>query len=394
MAAPLVDTFKVDDGTVVDGAVSSPVVPVTGVAPTGSTLAITGGPVCGDGHLCYFKPGSPFGLVTIKTSFAQSKPVSGIGSAQAFGAVTTTITRVPQSKAVVGIGSAQAFGIVTRIIGGVISSSSGVPSAQAFGLIATKTKVAVVVAGVGSAQAFGSLRVAFVLHVSGLGSAQSFGAPVFRTGFTKPVAGLGSAQAFGMPLPVWLQAFQVAGIGSAQAFGALTIKGSIKPQAGGVPSAQAFGAIFVVYRQPVPVAGLGSAQAFGTTEAGMRAYLVWLHDAPCTSSPASAILNEFLVGQAVVGGRPFDVPASEFDLDLALSDCLTPDWEICGDGSISGDGSLCGGVGYLMLATECLTGAQTILDQFLVGEKMVGETIFVHAPPPTLVLDLQPAGSL
>lgn len=209
------------------------------------------------GPSCDFGP-DPFNEVLAPAaSSPQSSILVGLGSAQAFGAITAV--GGPVSVVVTGLGSAAQFGAIKA---NIAFSVVGLGSAQQFGLISLKFQVpslasaaafgvpqeniAFFVAGLGSAQAFGTVTASLGgtnqnVSATGLATAQAFGTPTPSPGgVTVTVTGLGSAKAFGVPQENI--AFFVAGLGSAQAFGTITFT------TGGVT---------------ISVTGLGSAQAFG-----------------------------------------------------------------------------------------------------------------------------------
>jgi hypothetical protein len=120
-----------------------------------------------------------------------------------------------------GLGSAQAFGAPTTVPGGVTTAVTGLGSAQSFGTL--KLNIAFSVTGLGSAQAFGSPTMApggVVVTPTGLASAKAFGVPQENIAFT--IGGLGSAQSFGAPGVTTSgggQAVSASGLASAGAFG-------------------------------------------------------------------------------------------------------------------------------------------------------------------------------
>lgn len=275
-----------------------PVVPVTGVYPSGTTLSITGQVVAGDGHLVGGIAGWQFGTPTV---IVGPPPVAlgGVPTAQQFGALTlqtaVTVTvpgldtdpaylgletsghiltedgsgallleaqpvskfGVPTFKSgvlVPGVASAQAFGVpTTRFIQTVV----GPGSAQAFGALTFSTRRTVVVPGVPSAQAFGSARVAFSVNILGVNSAQSFGALRITFGQVVPVQGV-------LPYGPTIYSITnevICGDGHlvgwkgspSEQFGHVTIRtGPVTVAVGGIGSAQAFGAVlaYVVYIRP------------------------------------------------------------------------------------------------------------------------------------------------
>src|SRR3954464_15274259 len=80
------------------------------VYPPGFIKSICGGPLCGDGHVLLGLRSGQFGTVTIAVSSAQSKAVTGLSSAAAYGTVTTKAVFV---RTVSGLGSPQSFGTLT-----------------------------------------------------------------------------------------------------------------------------------------------------------------------------------------------------------------------------------------------------------------------------------------
>jgi len=302
------------------------IVQVPSVFPPLTDLSITNTVICGDGSLCGGNPGNQFGPITVVATSGQSRQVAGIGSAQAFGAITVkAVTRTT----VAGLGSAQAFGAISFRTT-VTVALTGLGSAQAFGAVVAKSTFTRQVAGIPSAQAFGTVTITktVTVPVAGVGSAQAFS--MLRFAFRLPILGVGSAQAFGT-VKANLR-FALAGIPTAQAFGAVTVRTGSRVTVPGVPSAQAFGAIRPSYGVNVP--GVGSAQAFGLVQIGLvtrvavegvpsaqafgavKALITWIAPIPCT------------------------------DVALEASQCLIEDAylidSICGL-VICGDGHLCGG---------------------------------------------------
>jgi hypothetical protein len=263
-------------------------VSVSGVPPTGYVRTITNQAISGQ-KITGGRRVGVFGTVTPTFSLPQSVPVSGVASAQAFGAPTvkTAITRAPTGvssaqafgtptvkasflRTVAGVPSAQAFGLVLPQVAGK-TSVPGVASAQSFGAITFRlTGVPVSVAGVPSAQAFGKLGLKFT--VTGIPSAQQFGS--INLLYRAPVGGVASAQQFGVPST--LRSFTVPGVLSAQAFGVARALYVVQPA--GLASAQRFG---ILTGRPgrviLALAGLPSEQAFGAAHIAN----VWISPLPC-----------------------------------------------------------------------------------------------------------------
>ena len=176
----------------------------------------------------------------------------------------------PQTVSVTGLGSQQAFGAVTPVPGPVSVPISGLASQQAFGTITpVPGPVTVPVSGLVSEQAFGAVTASgsgLVASVPGLASEQAFGAVTIHGSVVVAVAGLASQQAFGAVTPVpGPIAVSVAGLASEQAFGSVHAGGNLNVPVAGLASAQAFGAVTpFVGPVTVPVPGLGSEQAFGS----------------------------------------------------------------------------------------------------------------------------------
>ena len=376
---------------------------VPSVWPSGTTVTITGAATTGLATTGATLPPVQFGTPTTRLGGPpQTVVVIGLNSAQAFGAI-----QVAQGRPVSAVNSAQAFGVpapkaVFRLAVGSVST------AQTFGTPTIKTVVQTGAGGVPSAQAFGSVTVHTQIRVTptSVTSAQSFGAIVTRTGFSQAVPGLGSAQAFGVPHPTWPQWLTVAALGSAQSFGSPTITGAIKTPSLGVPSAQAFGVPWIRFAQHATPPGLDSAQQFGTFFfVGTK----WLWDLHCTGtpfasitdptticgtghvcggysfnpeydtcygSPAPALLDQFLCGNAVVGGPGFTPEL----------DCIEPQDAITGI-PICGDGHVCGGLGFLN-SFLCIDSGP-ILNTFLCGQRTIGQQ-HIESLPPAYVLDLDP----
>jgi hypothetical protein len=116
----VVGSFKV--GTrLVTGSQAKP------VYPPGFVASICGAVICGDGHVLLGTPSGQFGTPVVVVNVNVGVPVSGLGSAQAFG---TSLVKAS----------------IVRLVGGV-------PSAQAFGVF--KINQRFTIPGLGSAQAFG-----------------------------------------------------------------------------------------------------------------------------------------------------------------------------------------------------------------------------------------------
>jgi len=361
---------------------------ITGQATTGQ--ATTGGSLVSGW----------FGSLTFKTIYPQTIPVSGVASAQSFGAIKlalkfgpggvpsaqafgTPTIKTAISRSVGSVSSAQAFGALT-IKSAIAKSVTGVSSAQSFGTPTTKAVIVKPVAGVGSAQSFGSLTIKTVVKTGpgGVPTAQAFGTITPKATVTRTVTGLGSAQAFGAITTRTGFTKPVPGLGTAQAFGTVSARTVITVQVGGVPSAQAFG-VFIP-GQRVQVGGVASAQAFGVPDA----YIAWIEDTDCVDLD--------LVG------------ISCSDDDLGEITCVEPQETICGV-PITGDGHVCGGIS-VMWELDCIDtwpGAEggthgAILNEFLVGdgtllgsESTVGgkeEGYFLDNLPPAVELDLEEVG--
>src|SRR5262245_52884605 len=111
----------------------------------------------------------PLSTRTIVGTFKVGTRKVGWSTANQFGTVRAINVYVAG-----GVGSAQAFGTPTILKGAVSRSVTGVPSAQAFGAITIKAVRVVAVSGRGSAQAFGIVSVSTTGKVSpaGVPSAQ------------------------------------------------------------------------------------------------------------------------------------------------------------------------------------------------------------------------------
>lgn len=190
-------------------------------------------------------------LVTpVKVSGGVTQAVTGLASAQAFGALT------PKAS-------------ITKLVGGV-------SSAQAFTAPLAVPKTTVPVSGLGSAQAFGTLKTNQRFAVGGLGSAQQFGTPLPKAGFpqTVSVAGIDHGHTFLHIVGTKLVGQELVGfhVLDEYLFGRPGFK--IRFQISGLGSAQAFGRPGLAVW--IPVLGLGSAQAFGQP----YVYRSYLHDLP------------------------------------------------------------------------------------------------------------------
>lgn len=350
---PLVDTFVVNDGTVVDG--SAGISGVFGVPVVAITLPSTNVPVSG------VATAQSFGVPTIRT--AVSKPAGGVPTAQAFGtptikgAITRTVGAVssaqtfgsvtlaqtggPQTAAVSGKTSAQAFGsLAFRVTLG----SGGVLSAQAFGTPTPKAVITRTVTGLGSAQSFGAItpKATITRQVAGLGSAQAFGTSavtvkgppqtvvvpgVYPFGYTvtavsttgQVVSGDGhlvgggvasTAAQFGVPTLATGSFSTTTSVGStpsAAAFGVVTIRAAITRGVTGIGSAQAFGAVTAVNvagSQTKAVTGVGSAQAFGALTAKPPTQIVQVPGLQQVASWGLSITGQVITGDGhlVLGG--------------------------------------------------------------------------------------------
>lgn len=128
----IVGTFVVDDGHVVDGTSAAQfgtptvrvaqTVQVPGLAPFGFVASITGGVISGDGHVVFGASIGQFGQITINPGVTV-RLASGVPSAQAFGLVNPV-----RITAVLGVPSAQRFGTISLKF-----FVFGVPSAALFG---------------------------------------------------------------------------------------------------------------------------------------------------------------------------------------------------------------------------------------------------------------------
>lgn len=361
-------------------------VQVPGCYPPGFVASICGVTLCGT-NVALGTPGTQFGTVTAKFGSPQSKAVTGVSSAQAFGAIKTNLGRP-----VGGVPSAQAFGVpsakatITRAVGGV-------SSAQALGAPTIKTTVRPGVGSVPSAQAFGTVTPIVtgggtqIVAVAGRGTAQAFGTPTVKATFKVAPAGLGSAQAFGSVTAIAVappQTKVVSGVASAQAFG--TVRSRLSAPVGGVPSAQAFGVPRT--RVSFTVGSVGSAQAFGTPHAitvqrltvpGVESAQafgepwvghLYLHPAKCLSSPNPAICGLAICGETVCGGASYTDESDSIDMLLAG---ISEQFE------------------DLVVAACLQSPVPAICGLVLCGEAVCGGHSFTTASVP-LVLDLQPSG--
>jgi hypothetical protein len=306
---------------------SAVTVSIPAVYPSGSLVSITGQATCGDGHVAGGIAASQFGTITTRLGGPpQTQAVTGIPSPQAFGTIKTA-----QTRPVSAVNSAQAFGVPTPKATRTLAVN-GVPSAQSFGAVTIKTAVRPGVGGVPSAQAFGAptIRVFQQIVVGAVPSAQSFGAATIKAVITRTVGGVSSAQVFGTVLTKTAIGVGGIGVNSAQAFGAITLRTA---------------------PVTIPVQGLHSAQSFGTEFfVGTK----WLWDVHCIGTPDASICGEVICGDGhVCGGYSFDPPLPPpsdlplvdtpiTDLDLELLVCLgAKDMPICGL-VVCGE-SICGG---------------------------------------------------
>jgi hypothetical protein len=175
----------------------------------------------------------------------------GVPSAQSFGAVYAW-TPQPQYAPVTGLVSAQAFGAV-----GTRQTLGGVSSAAAFGAVDAHASIVVPVQGFDPWFYTATIVGQTISGQKLCGGAYAYGDPFGNIRILQSFAlgGVASAQAFGAVRP--LNILRLVGISSAQTFGPLTIL---------------VGPVFI------PAQGLASAQAFGAT----WAYKVWLRDLICS----------------------------------------------------------------------------------------------------------------
>lgn len=349
----------------------------------------------GDGHVTGGLAGTLFGTITPVVTTAQTRSISGVPSAQAFGTIKAALQfgpgyvpsaqafgaitiRTAVSRSIGGVSSAQAFGLFT-LKSVLVRSIGGVPSAQAFGTITPKTTVAKPTGGVPSAQAFGTITVKTVrtVAIGGVPSAQQFGTVTVLATYRVPLLGVGSAQAFGAIVTRSGFTKAIPGVPSAQAFG--VIKAAYLVSIPGVPSAQQFSTPSAAQRFVVP--GVPSAQAFGLIDA----YIVYIEDLPCVDEDLGpldcltdvnpTILNEFLCGQALLAGAITYIDALPSEEPLYLDEILclgTHDMPICGYPSptVQVPLTICGNPGVIC----------------------GGENRYIHPQPPVYDFDLEPAG--
>ena len=161
VADTTVGRFLVGDAHLATGSQADP------VYPPGFIASICGGPVCGDGHVCFGVPSGQFGTVAAKN--VARVTVGGVGSAQQFGSLTFRVT-----AAAGGVTTAQQFG-VPLAAGKITAAVGSVGSAQSFGALTVKAVVARAVGAVASAQAFGTVTFRVTATSGGVPSAQQFG---------------------------------------------------------------------------------------------------------------------------------------------------------------------------------------------------------------------------
>jgi hypothetical protein len=224
--------------------------------------------------------------------------------------------------------------------------------------------------------------------VIGIGSAQSFGA--VKTAFTRQVGGVSTAQSFGVPHP--RVSLTVSGVGSAQAFGTIVASTSQHIALFGVSSAQAFGLVtaFVDWLHDLvcvysPSEAICDNPTICGTEGLVCGGTSYIDDLDCISSSDPAVLNEFLVGQKPVGGW------ANFTEGLDCIESLIP--AICDNPTICGAYELvCGGLSFVDELVCAYSPDPTVLNEFLVGQRLAGGPDYAEPAPDPIVLDLQPAG--
>lgn len=305
-------------------------VQVGSVWPTGSTLTITRPTTITGQAITGAVSGAAFGVPSVIIAPVQFRAVTGVASAQSFGAA---VLRISQVRQVSGVPSAQAFGgalklnqfvqpagldpyagFVSSITGQVISGDGHVVGGQSkaashFGAVTIHATITVPVQGFYNYPPFVNSITGGVIcgdgHIVG-----GYG---------------GTGYQFGHPTIYALYRVSVGGVGSAQQFG--SIKTAQRIYLSGVPSAQAFGTrIGFKFR----ILGLGSAQAFGIP----RVFLVWMRadlcsvlaltSAQCLTATDASILNTFRCGDGtrIGSGTVFLGEPSVITLDLEPAGCV------------------------------------------------------------------------
>lgn len=195
--------------------------------------------------------------------------LTGIPTAQAFGVITAN---APAVAALTGIPTAQAFGVITANAPAVVPLT-GIPSGQAFGILGnTQGNVNVPLTGIGSAQAFGVItaNAPAVVALTGIGSLVALGVIAVDAPAQLFPSGIPSAEAFGtlVAFNPADQFINLTGIISAEAFGTLTeVPGNVNIPLTGIVSATAFGLMVVIPASSATLRGITSAEAFGIVRA-------------------------------------------------------------------------------------------------------------------------------
>jgi hypothetical protein len=339
------------------------------VYPPGFIASICGGPLCGDGHVCFGVPSGQFGTPTFTVSISQSRSVTGIGSAQSFGTLTVKAVFLCP---VTGLGSAQQFGTVQFRVS---APAGGVTSAQQFGVPVASARFTLAIGSVSSAQQFGTISVKAVLvrTVGAVATAQQFGTPTTRS--TAASGGVNTAQQFGVPkLAI---RFTLAGLSTAQQFGTIAVSGAGKTSVFGVPTAQSFGALTVrVSAVTRPALGVPSAQAFGlpTYKTTVTVSLGGIASAQAFGTVAVRVAGTAVTG--VPSAQLFGTPTASIAVHyLHVVDCVaSPLPALCGT-PICGDGTVCGGDSFTE-QSWCLEApyGSTIAGTFTCGQRLVGST--------------------
>lgn len=180
---------------------------------------------------------------------------AGIGSAEAFGALTV----VPGAVNVLptAIASLESFGTAKL---NLKIAPSAIVSAEAFGTPIVISSLTIYPSAIPSAEAFGSPVIAGPLIVPGIASAEVFGSPTATPGGVSVApGGISSAELFGLPK---LDLFVTpSGIVTSEVFG--TAKLNLKLLLTGIASAEAFGTATVKVILVIRPSGLVSVEAFG-----------------------------------------------------------------------------------------------------------------------------------
>ena len=192
-----------------------PTVLVGGVPPTGTSPHLAGSFLAGEQVVGFYPaPALAFGTPLLEVKLGVIVPVTGLGSAQSFGALGF---RTPVSVSVGGVPSAQSFVlphvVPPRQFVAVPGLNHGV---LYFHIVGTKLAGEALVGWDGD-YLFGRPGIGMQYVIPGVPSAQRFGSPVF--GMQYRISGVPSAQEFGVPWIAFDQFQPVPGLGSAQAFG-------------------------------------------------------------------------------------------------------------------------------------------------------------------------------